>query len=991
MFSFHPIIQLIYIEVHEWLSQLKDLPEYRLKNAWDKVKRQLQASTLESAALQYYVLFPAHSAKVAFAFEQIIGVDRLAEWLKYNTQVTVIDIGCGAGAASIAFANCLLTMHKNGQIQHPISIHFIGIDPNEFAIALYNQQITQLKSKVKQYNIDITYRLISEGDLRAVNQLREELTKRRNSLNVPFLAHVFLFQANIVSPFSTRYHETEQKRQRMFDLGIPDEELSDAQGMFGKEEAIAYRQILENASIDNLHIITVGTDGYEQRVIELAKAIDSEFQGNNHVVEKLNGGECSVIYQIPDGCYWKEIKNNTQWLLKFCVEVSSISNVALADEDWREIKSTQNLLSAWARARHHLLGQTLVDEVEIRLFESKLDANISRLQQQLVAYAQDVIRTDDRLHFRFPKGNDKLRPLGLSRIEEEILSTALIQKLGQRISGVISRSYAYKFSRKYGDYSNEYLYENWFDAYSKYIEGARIAAQNNVGCIVIQTDIKSFYTRIIRDNLVQLSTNQLSRSARIEWLLRVLFSRDINEHEAGQGIVQGNLASGFFANLYLVDLDARFGTNNEWNVKFFRYVDDMIIVVPDPEHVEEILATLKQELTKIGLDLNLEKTEYFDDVSEFIRVTGKDATLDNLQNQFQCWVNCLWVLDEQNRQVFRKAYNNSPTEWWYRIKLYCTCLKSIGIIIDDTLLSRRIYKYIFNAKLCEKDFSWQHPFKIPSLPESMDENQISDWKIRFEKANSLWVEEKTLLSDVLRELLSKSRAGIVDSIPLQDARNEKQWTSTFRFCINKLVQIGFQHHDVAQIVVEILVESPWLIRNPHKLMENLAIHGYANHIEFLLSHYADETDEMKEYMKSIVLRAIRFLPHVPNILWQQVVESSVSSSDVTSLMATETWLRVIQNQPKLVEENHLQQIESALNKNPKPILRLMKNYLIILGERGWEIIKDKADDQDFILQDVHEIIQINETDSLFDYHEPEILARLFYSGYRSDYEEYYNP
>ena len=224
---------------------------------------------------------------------------------------------------------------------------------------------------------------------------------------------------------------------------------------------------------------------------------------------------------------------------------------------------------------------------------------------------------------------------------------------------------------------------------------------------------------------------------------------------------------------------------------------------------------------------------------------------------------------------------------------------------------------------------------------------------------------------------------------MQDTQNEKRWAKTLRFCLNKLVQIGFQCNDVAQAVVELLVESPWLIRNPQKLAEYLAIHEHSSHLEFLILHYADETDEMKEYMKSITLRAIGFLPHVSNILWQQVVDSSVSSSNVVSLMATETWLKVIQTQPELVEEEHLQWIEFALNKDPKPILRLRKNYLLILGEHGWNIFVDRDDDQDF-LPDVYEIIRSNQIDSLFGYYEPEILTREFYSGYRSEYDGYYH-
>lgn len=989
MFKFHPIIHTIYKEVQEWLSSRNELQNYRNNNALSKVKKKLTEETFESAALQYYVLFPAHSTKVAFTLETVISHDSIAQWLKHNSQITVIDIGCGAGAASVAFVDCLLKLKDAGRIDHPICVHFMAIDPNKYAIAIYYQQLERLKSKVKEYDFDITLKLITESDLRAVNELREELNRQKGKWTVPCLAHTFLFQANVVSPFSTRYNETEAKRQQLVALGIPSEELSKTQNMFGKEEATAYKQILENATIDNLHIITVGTEGFEQYVSELALAIDMEFKDNNHIVARANGGELSVEYVIPETCYWKEHKQNPTWTFSFCAEVSSISNVALADEDWRDIQSVQNLQAAWARARHHLLEQTLVDEVEIRLFESRLEANIARLKQQLIAYAQDVVHTDDRLHFKFPKSDTKLRPLGLSRIEEEILSTALIQKLGQRVSGIASRSYAYKFSRTYGDGNTEYLYENWFDAYGRYINDARSAALNNKGCVIIQTDIKSFYTRIIRDSLVQLSNEQLSRSHRVEWLLKVLFARDIDDHEAGKGIVQGNIASGFFANLYLVDLDARFGPGNEWNAEFFRYVDDMIIVVPRLEDVQEILTELESELAKIGLELNQEKTEHFTNPTEFISSTEKDETLDNLQSQFQNWINCLWILDSQHRQIFRRAYNGSQAEWWYRIELYCTFLKALGILIDLTTLSRKIYKYLFNDRLCEKDFEWEEPLEVPPLPDHINQEQLYSWKGAFEEKNKLWVEKKNKLHDLLQELLTESRQKLAEAINNGDVKSEKQWIRTLRFCINKLLQIEFQSENIAQVILEILLESPWLIRNPRNLVENLATRGYSNHIKCLLVHYGDETDETKEYMKSIALRAIRFLPTVSDDMWVQVVESAISQSNVISLMATETWLKVIINQPKLVKDTDLQKIVSALGRNPRPILRLRKNYLLILGEHQQESPVDDKGNEDNLIQNVREIIRANEINSLFDYHEPEIITREFYSGNRDD--GFYHP
>ncbi len=129
MFSFHPIIQENYIEVQDWLSEIeklvplpegKELNKYRTNSAWSRVDRKLKEDTFESAALQYYVLFPGHAAKIGFTLKNVIGEESIVEWLEHNPQTTVIDVGCGAGTASVAFINhllklryCTLTMRIN--------------------------------------------------------------------------------------------------------------------------------------------------------------------------------------------------------------------------------------------------------------------------------------------------------------------------------------------------------------------------------------------------------------------------------------------------------------------------------------------------------------------------------------------------------------------------------------------------------------------------------------------------------------------------------------------------------------------------------------------------------------------------------------------------------------------------------------------------------------------------------------------------------------
>ena len=85
MYTFHSIIKSNYIEVHEWLLANPKVPHYKAKNALTRVNKALktpaQVPALESAVLQYYVYFPAHSAKVGYALENIICFDRLFDWL----------------------------------------------------------------------------------------------------------------------------------------------------------------------------------------------------------------------------------------------------------------------------------------------------------------------------------------------------------------------------------------------------------------------------------------------------------------------------------------------------------------------------------------------------------------------------------------------------------------------------------------------------------------------------------------------------------------------------------------------------------------------------------------------------------------------------------------------------------------------------------------------------------------------------------------------
>ncbi len=186
------------------------------------------------------------------------------------------------------------------------------------------------------------------------------------------------------------------------------------------------------------------------------------------------------------------------------------------------------------------------------------------------------------------------------------------------------------------NHETEYLYEYWFTAHSRFISDLQRSAKEYETGVVIRVDIESYYTKIVQDSLLEL-TKDLTESERIRWLLKILLSKQLEEHQVGYGITQGSIGSAFYANLYLKPLDLRFGTqpnDNEWKVMFSRYLDDMTLFVPDPDDVTAVLETLNEELEKLGLNLNKKKTEIYDRVSDFVESIKEDDLFVEVNLEF---------------------------------------------------------------------------------------------------------------------------------------------------------------------------------------------------------------------------------------------------------------------------------------------------------------------------------------------------------------------
>jgi hypothetical protein len=998
--SFHPLIADAYTNVHEWLATKQAANGYRQLH-FNNIREKLEKTDLMHIAFQYYALFPTHYFKVAHILDTIVTKEQLLRWLNYKPRLCVLDIGCGAGAASVAFLEAVINLKKQGLLSSNVDIFCLGLDPNSYALILYQKLIEQIKESILPLGINLDFKGLYQGFPNAIYPVTRHLKHKLELWQRPCLSNVIVMQLNVISPLSKVYNEHQKTYEQLKNLGLDSNFIVESFEEFGLAEALAYKQLLEDVPIDIMHILTIGTKNMEmhvqvgtnstktleERIQEMAASLNQVFR-TRHTIEQNNAGNHRVYFENPINSYWKD-RNNPRYHTDFYADFQTIINANFKeDKDWNSIISLENLQLAWVRARYNLLfKEALCDETEIRLFEENLDERIAVLQQQLLAYADDIALTDDCISYKFPKNISNTRPRALTRIEEEILSVAIIQKLGNKLSRLRGRSYAYRISPSYGNRDTEYLYEYWFNAYSSFIKSARNSAENHMNGAVLRVDIESYYTRIIQEVLCSELSKELTESERVRWLLRILLSKELNEHETGYGITQGSIGSGFYANVYLTSIDAKFGSGNQWGVEFFRYVDDMILIIPDPEDIDNILRIVNEELGRIGLNINDSKTEKFFAVSQFLEETNEDQLLDKLSERYECVVNPLWIMDSEKRVNFKKAYRNDEI-WWDDIERYKHCLRAINIHITETELSRKVYKYLFSPKSREKALNKRKEIlgregelKLAQLPNDESVTAINDWFSFFASFNLEWMIDRETLRKDLIKLFQESW----EQLRQADSRSvsqERKLQRYIRFAIYRLTVLSLE--EIRGQIVEILQEAFWIIREPSHVIESFARQGYQAEIINLLLHYKNSTKSV-EYLRSVTLRAMRFLPNINAQEWEDIVHFATildgSVSVAEKLMATETWLYLGHKYNNFKQNHHINAVKDALRSEPPPPTRLQKNYLLILGQFESNALQEfPVNSSDLMLRDARNRALAGNPSDIFDLPELSIIRQNYYGG-----------
>jgi hypothetical protein len=198
---------------------------------------------------------------------------------------------------------------------------------------------------------------------------------------------------------------------------------------------------------------------------------------------------------------------------------------------------------------------------------------------------------------QFPKGRGKLpRIIALATVRDQIVLSALKNYLHNVFPDAVNRKLP-----------NSYIFE-----LNNKIQNVKT---NEKSFGFIHTDISGFYDNIDREKLMNFIRSKINIPEALKLIYRAITNPIVPRNsKRGQrfhyytpkGVPQGLAISNILANIYMTNFDQ---TMKSLSPYYIRYVDDILILCPK-EVISMSLERLHFETSKLGLELNKEKTNH---------------------------------------------------------------------------------------------------------------------------------------------------------------------------------------------------------------------------------------------------------------------------------------------------------------------------------------------------------------------------------------------
>ena len=234
-------------------------------------------------------------------------------------------------------------------------------------------------------------------------------------------------------------------------------------------------------------------------------------------------------------------------------------------------------------------GAAGVDGQSVERFAARSDDYLRELGESLSAR---TYRPSPVKRVEIPKGDGKMRPLGIPTVKDRIVQTALKMTI-EPIFESCFREGSYGFRPGRGA-------KDALRAVDVLIKEGFVH--------VVDADLKSYFDTIPRDRLMALVEEKISDGAILS-LIQGFLGQDIMAEmktwRPTAGTPQGAVISPLLANLYLHPLDLLMEAHGR---RMVRYADDFVILCRTDEEAKAALAEVEAWVAESGLALNPAKT-----------------------------------------------------------------------------------------------------------------------------------------------------------------------------------------------------------------------------------------------------------------------------------------------------------------------------------------------------------------------------------------------
>lgn len=238
-------------------------------------------------------------------------------------------------------------------------------------------------------------------------------------------------------------------------------------------------------------------------------------------------------------------------------------------------------------------GAAGVDRQSIERFEVRAEEYLAELS---TALREDSYRPQPIRRVEIPKGDGRMRPLGIPTVKDRVVQTAVKFALEPIFEATFRpTSYGFRPGRGCQDALRE-VAQLIEDGYT----------------YVVDADVESYFDTIPHDRLMQRVEERVS-DGRVLDLLRGWLAQDIMQDlqrwTPEAGTPQGAVISPLLANIYLHPLDERMAARG---YRMVRYADDFVVLCRSREEADTALAEIRAWVADNGLRLHPNKTHVGD-------------------------------------------------------------------------------------------------------------------------------------------------------------------------------------------------------------------------------------------------------------------------------------------------------------------------------------------------------------------------------------------